>query len=94
MAMVVTQLCNGCKHTDCVVVCPVDAFREGSTMLFIDPEECVCCTACVNECPEEAIFDEEDVPPQFVNDIELNREIASVLPMITQRKSYSEKGGD
>ena len=37
MAHVVTSPCFGCKYTDCVVVCPVDAFREGEQMLYIEP---------------------------------------------------------
>ena len=28
-------------------------------MLFIDPEECIDCGACVPECPVEAIFPED-----------------------------------
>ena len=29
MTFVVTESCIRCKYTDCVDVCPVDAFREG-----------------------------------------------------------------
>jgi ferredoxin len=29
MTHVVTEACIRCKYTDCVDVCPVDAFREG-----------------------------------------------------------------
>ena len=43
MAMVVTEPCFGCKYTDCVVVCPVDCFYEGESMLFIHPDECIDC---------------------------------------------------
>jgi len=32
-------------------------------MLVIDPDECIDCTLCVAECPVEAIFAEDDVPP-------------------------------
>jgi ferredoxin len=31
-------------------------------MLYIDPEECIDCAACVPECPVEAIFAEDEVP--------------------------------
>ena len=30
MPYVVTEGCINCKHTDCVAVCPADAFREGA----------------------------------------------------------------
>src|SRR5882724_6841604 len=62
MAHVVTEPCFGCKYTDCVLVCPVDAFREGDKMLYIDPDVCICCDMCIPECPVEAIFSEDDVP--------------------------------
>ena len=28
--------------------------------MYIDPEECINCGACVPECPVEAIFEDED----------------------------------
>ena len=62
MAHVVCDGCVNCKHTDCVDVCPVDAFREGPNFLVIDPDECIDCAVCIPECPEAAIFAEEDVP--------------------------------
>lgn len=50
------------KYTDCVVVCPVECFYEGQQMLYIHPEECIDCEACVPECPVEAIFEESNDP--------------------------------
>lgn len=86
MTMVVTEPCYGCKHTDCVVVCPVDCFHEGDLMLFIDPENCIDCGACIPECPPEAIFYEADVPEKWEDYIALNREMAAVSPRITEKK--------
>jgi NAD-dependent dihydropyrimidine dehydrogenase PreA subunit len=43
-----------------------------SIQLYIDPEECICCAACVAECPVEAIFDENDVPDASRSSIEAN----------------------
>jgi ferredoxin len=86
MAFVVTEPCFGCKYTDCVVVCPMDCFREGERMLFIDPEECIDCDACVPECPVEAIFQEDSVPEPWKEFIVLNREMAAACPPITERK--------
>ena len=51
MTHVVAQPCFACKYTDCVVVCPVECFYEGEQMLYIHPEECIDCEACVPECP-------------------------------------------
>lgn len=90
MAMVVTKPCEGCKYTDCVVVCPTDCFHEGESMLFIDPEECIDCGACVPECPVGAIFYEDDVPAEWRVYVELNRSMVLQLPVITERKPRRE----
>ncbi len=87
MAYVVTAPCFGCKYTDCVTVCPVDCFREGDQMLYIDPEECIDCQQCVSVCPVEAIFQEDDVPEQWKDFIQLNVEMAAQCPEITEQKS-------
>jgi len=86
VAYVVTEPCFGCKYTDCVVVCPCDCFHEGEQMLYIDPEHCVDCDACLHECPVEAIFYEENVPEEWRGYIALNAEMAPKCPRITERK--------
>jgi len=86
MAYVVTESCIRCKYTDCVDVCPVDCFREGPNFLAIDPDECIDCTLCVAECPVEAIFAEDDVPPDQQSFIALNAELAKLWPPIIERK--------
>lgn len=86
MTHVVTAPCFACKYTDCVVVCPVECFREGDQMLYIDPDECIDCQQCVAECPVEAIFHEDDVPTEWHDFIELNAELAPMCPPITEKK--------
>jgi ferredoxin len=80
MAYIVTRLCQGCKDTACMTVCPVDCFYEPNEpssetpdMLYINPDECIDCDACVPECPWEAIFAEADTPAVFQDDIALNK---------------------
>ena len=73
MAHIVTGNCENCRFTDCVTVCPVDCFHGDDTMLYIDPEECIDCAACVEECPVQAIFPDTDVPPEWTSYIEKNR---------------------
>ena len=88
MTHVVTEACIRCKYTDCVDVCPVDAFREGPNFLAIDPDECIDCSVCVPECPVGAIYPEEDVPDDQQHMIDLNVELAR-LPtwkIISRRK--------
>ena len=93
MAFVVTEPCFGCKYTDCVVVCPSDCFREGEQMLFIDPQECIDCEACVPECPVDAIFYEDNVPEAWREFVVLNQEMAAVCPPIIECKPPVANGG-
>ncbi len=86
MTYVVTESCIKCKYTDCVDVCPVDCFHEGPNMLVIDPDECIDCTLCVDECPVEAIFAEDDVPENQRNFTKLNAELAKAWPVLTEKK--------
>ncbi len=87
MSYVVTQHCVDCKYTDCVAVCPVDAFHEDARMLYINPDTCVNCDACVPACPVEAIYSEENLPAQFQSYLALNTDKSkSGLPIINQKK--------
>ena len=87
MTYVVTEACIKCKHTDCVDVCPVDAFREGPNFLVIDPDECIDCTLCVPECPVEAIYAEDDVPKAQRDFTPLNADLSKHWPPIIAKKS-------
>jgi ferredoxin len=86
MTFVVTEACIRCKYTDCVDVCPVDAFREGPNFLAIDPEDCIDCAVCVPECPVGAIFAEDDVPADQQHFTALNAELAREWKPITRTK--------
>lgn len=86
VAFVVTDNCIKCKYTDCVAVCPADAFYEGPNFLAISPDDCIDCDLCPVECPAEAIFQEDDVPEDQKEFIELNAELAKVWPRITEVK--------
>jgi ferredoxin len=86
MTFVVTEACIRCKYTDCVDVCPVDAFREGPNFLVIDPDECIDCAVCVPECPVNAIYAEEDVPTHQQHFTPLNAELSCEWKPITRTK--------
>jgi ferredoxin len=86
MAFVVTDNCILCKYTDCVAVCPVDAFYEGPNFLVINPDECIDCDLCPIECPAEAIFQEDEIPESQKEFIELNAELSKSWPRITKIK--------
>ena len=73
MPYVIAEPCIGVKDTACVDVCPCDCIhprREEpgflpAAQLYIDPEECIDCGACVPACPVSAIFLVEDLPKQW-----------------------------
>ncbi|HJO18113.1 MAG: ferredoxin family protein [Vicinamibacterales bacterium] len=80
MAYTICEPCIGTKDTACVDVCPVDCIHprkdepefETETMLYIHPDECIDCGACVPACPVEAIFENDEVPEQWANYIDVN----------------------
>jgi NAD-dependent dihydropyrimidine dehydrogenase PreA subunit len=80
VAYVITEPCIGTKDTACVDVCPVDCIHprkdegdhEGVEMLFIHPDECIDCGACVPACPVEAIYAMDEVPDQWKAYIDKN----------------------
>ena len=81
MAHIIAQPCIGTKDTACVTVCPVDCIHPtkdetekfaAEEMLYIDPDTCIDCGLCVDECPVKAIFADQDVPPEFEEFIERN----------------------
>jgi ferredoxin len=90
MTHVVAEPCIKCKFTDCVAVCPVDCFHEGQNMLVIDPDECIDCGACVDECPVQAIYPEEDLPEKWEDFLELNAKYAPDWPVINQTQDPLE----
>ena len=95
MAHIIAQPCIGTKDTACVAVCPVDCIHPtkdeadfaAAEMLYIDPESCIDCGACVPECPVEAIYYEDDVPADQREFIALNADMARICPPICERKT-------
>ena len=50
----------------------LDGFNPEGKQLYIDPDECIDCGACEPECPVEAIFDEDDLPEEWKEYVEIN----------------------
>ena len=47
-------------------------FYEMDNQVVIHPEDCIDCTACVAECPVEAIYAEGDLPADYQANMEFN----------------------
>jgi NAD-dependent dihydropyrimidine dehydrogenase PreA subunit len=82
MPFIITDPCIGTKDHSCVDVCPVDCIHprrdepefEQASMLYIHPEECIDCGACVPACPVAAIYDSIEATPSHQQDlVEANR---------------------
>ena len=77
MTFVITDPCINTKDTACVDVCPVDCIHprkdepefEQATILYIHPEECIDCGACVPACPVAAIYESTDATPSHQKDL-------------------------
>ena len=67
-------------------VCPVDCFYEGENFLVINPDECIDCGLCEPECPVDAIFSEDELPPDQIPFIEINERLSREWPNISEKK--------
>jgi ferredoxin len=74
VAYIITEACIGTKDNSCVDVCPVDCIHgtDDDEQLFIDPDECIDCSACEPACPVNAIYFEDDVPAEQQQYIAIN----------------------
>ncbi len=53
----VPKLCNHCRATPCIQVCPVGAsFATRDGVVLVDPEHCIGCGYCVQACPYGSRF--------------------------------------
>lgn len=80
MTHVIAQPCVGIKDSACIAVCPVDCIHptkeerafEFEDMLYIDPAMCIDCGLCIDECPVNAIFTEDELPHEWRHYIQIN----------------------
>ncbi|HSD59326.1 MAG TPA: ferredoxin family protein [Burkholderiales bacterium] len=87
MTTIVTDNCQACRFTDCVTVCPVACFHGDETMLYIDNEVCIQCSACIPVCPVHAICADDDIPEDKRHWIEINAERSKALPVVDEKQA-------
>jgi len=86
MTHVVTENCTDCRFTDCVTTCPVSCFHGDDERIYIDPDVCIDCGACVPACPVQAIVELIDVPAEQAKWIQINAERAAQLPVVRTKQ--------
>ncbi len=53
--------CNQCSSAPCVTICPVRALEKRSDgIVDIDPAQCIGCKSCMQACPYDALYINED----------------------------------
>jgi ferredoxin len=63
----------------------MECFFGDEEQLYIDPDDCIDCGACVTECPVEAIFLDREVPEKWSSFVQLNAERVKVLKPLGAR---------
>lgn len=87
MPHVITQSC--CNDASCVPVCPVDCIRPrpgdpefaSAEQLYIDPDVCIDCGACVDACPVGAAIPDFDLLAGDVVFEEINADYFQANPL-------------
>jgi NAD-dependent dihydropyrimidine dehydrogenase PreA subunit len=78
MAYVIVNTCTKDEH--CIEACPVNCIHptkdeagfEAAAQLWVNPDECIDCGACVPVCPTNSIFLLDEVPGEFPGATEAN----------------------
>ena len=53
--------CNQCTDAPCVTICPVSALeKRGDGIVDVDPKACIGCKSCMQGCPYDALYLNED----------------------------------
>ena len=78
MAYVITDTCT--KDELCVQACPVDCihpkqdeagFAE-TPQLYVQPDDCIDCGACIPVCPTNSIFVLDELPEEYARFAAIN----------------------
>ena len=62
------------RPVDCIHPSQDEEGFDDAPQLYIDPEECIDCDACVEACPVDACFAEDQLPDEWQKYIEINGE--------------------
>ena len=65
---------HGPVSVETIQATPADERRSrfAGIQMFVNPNECINCGACLPVCPVNAIYVDDEIPPQYHRFIELN----------------------
>lgn len=69
----------------------MDCIYEGARALYIQPDECINCGACVPTCPEDAIYYEDDLPESLRRHLKDNEDFFTQI-LLGQSKPLHSPG--
>jgi ferredoxin len=64
----------------------VACFHSDDERLYIDPDVCVDCGACIPVCPVHAIYEVVDMPDDKIPWIAINAQRSRALPIINDKQ--------
>ena len=90
MTHIITSLCI--RDRGCIEVCPVECMVPGQPVaewpwIYIDPDTCIDCGACIPECHVQAIYAGDDGPAKWKDFTQLNADKSKELPVLTEKKT-------
>jgi NAD-dependent dihydropyrimidine dehydrogenase PreA subunit len=92
LPFIIGSPCIDVLDRGCIDECPVDCIYEGERKLYINPNECIDCGACLPTCPVEAISMDRRAPEAEKPFIRDNDEFFhAVLP--GRRQPIGDLGG-
>ena len=65
----------------------MECFHADDERLYIDPDVCIDCSACIPACPVHAIYEVVDMPEEYARWIEINAERARTLPVVREKQT-------
>ena len=72
----------------------MDCIYEGNRQSYVHPEECIDCGACEPICPEQAIYYEQELPPELAHQSAHQAELLLPMGLLNGARKRGPLGAD